>query len=127
LIISSISWIFYQRSKALVKKDLELLVALQDLDMMIDEIAEVRRLGFDAKGEDNILKAREELMSKISKPLLYSYNNLKKRYKRAIVPVKDDNTCLGCFVRLPTAISAKGRADSEVIYCESCGRILYWL
>lgn len=111
----------------MIKKELELLVALQDLDMMIDEISEVKRLGFKAEGEDNLLKAREELISRISKSLLYSYEKLKKRYKRAIVPVKEDNTCLGCFIRLPTSLSSKGRADSEVIYCEACGRILYWL
>jgi predicted nucleic acid-binding Zn-ribbon protein len=111
----------------LVKKELEMLVTLQDLDMMIDEISEVKRLGFEAEGEDNLLKAREELVSRISKPLLYGYEKLKKHYKRAIVPVKEDNTCLGCFIKLPTSISAKGRADSEVIYCEGCGRILYWL
>ena len=109
------------------KKDLDLLVTLQDLDMMIDEISEVKRLGFDADGEDNIAKAREELISRISKPLLYSYEKLKKHYKRAIVPVKEDNTCLGCFIKLPTSISAKGRTDEKVIYCEGCGRILYWL
>lgn len=111
----------------MIKKELELLVALQDLDMMISEISEVKRLGFEAEGEDNLLNAREELVSKISKPLLFSYEQLKKRYKRAIVPVKEDNTCLGCFIRLPTSISAKGRADSEVMRCEACGRILYWL
>lgn len=111
----------------MLKKDLELLVTLQDLDMMLDEISEVRRLGFEAEGEDNLIKAREELVSRISKPLLYSYEKLKKHYKRAIVPVKEDNTCLGCFMKLPTSISAKGRSDAEVIYCEGCGRILYWI
>lgn len=107
--------------------ELELLVSLQDLDMMIEEISEVKRLGFSAVGESELTKAREELASKISKPLLYSYEKLKKRYKRAIVPVKEDNTCLGCFIRLPTSISAIGRTDATVFYCEGCGRILYWL
>ena len=111
----------------MLNKELELLVSLQDLDMMIDEISEVKRLGFEAENEAELLKAREELVSRISKRLLYSYEKLKKHYKRAIVPVKEDNTCLGCFIKLPTSISAKGRADTEVMYCESCGRILYWL
>lgn len=109
------------------KNDIELLVALQDLDVMIEEISEVKRLGFSAEREEELINAREELASKISKPLLYSYEKLKKRYKRAIVPVKEDNTCLGCFVRLPTSMSSIGRTDKTVIYCESCGRILYWL
>ncbi|MBC8182997.1 hypothetical protein H8E88_17985 [candidate division KSB1 bacterium] len=109
------------------KKQLNLLVALQDLDMMIDEISEVKRLGFSAEREEDLLKAREELVSKIKKPLLYSYEKLKKRYKRGIVPVKEDNTCLGCFIKLPTSLSSIGRTDESVIYCEGCGRILYWL
>ena len=109
------------------KKELEMLVTLQDLDMMIAEISEVKRLGFEAEGEDNLHNARKELIARISKQLLYGYEKLRKYYKRAIVPVKEDNTCLGCFIKLPTSISAKGRADTEVIYCEGCGRILYWL
>jgi len=95
--------------------------------MMIEEISEVKRLGFSAEREEELIKAREELASKISKPLLYSYEKLKKRYKRAIVPVKEDNTCLGCFVKLPTSMAAIGRTDTSVIHCENCGRILYWL
>ena len=95
--------------------------------MMIEEISEVKRLGFKAENEDELILAREKLVSRISKQLIYSYEKLKKHYKRAIVPVKEDNTCLGCFIRLPTSISSKGRADTEVIYCEGCGRILYWL
>jgi uncharacterized protein len=110
-----------------IKKDVDLLVTLQDLDMMIEEISEVKRLGFEAENEAELVKAREELVSRISKPLLYSYEKLKTHYKRAIVPVKEDNTCLGCFIKLPTSISARGRADTEVIRCEGCGRILYWL
>lgn len=118
----------FQRGKLVDKqRELDLLVALQDLDMMIEEISEVKRLGFSAEGEAELTKARDDLAAKISKPLLYSYEKLKKRYKRAIVPVQEDNTCLGCFIRLPTSISALGRTDSSVIYCEGCGRILYWL
>lgn len=110
----------------MMNKELELLIALQDLDMMIEEISEVERLGFNAKGEENLMQAREELRARIPKPLLYSYDKLKKRYKRAIVPVKDD-TCLGCFIKIPTSISASGRGDKEVHFCEGCGRILYWI
>ncbi|OQX95658.1 hypothetical protein B6I21_04255 [candidate division KSB1 bacterium 4572_119] len=120
-------WKYFRKGKILEKKQLDLLVALQDLDMMIEEISEMKRLGFSADREDELLKAREDLAAKIKKPLLYSYEKLKKRYKRAIVPVKEDNTCLGCFIRLPTSMSSIGRTDEEVIYCEGCGRILYWL
>lgn len=111
-----------------IKTQIEFLVALQDLDLMIKEIEEVKELGFEVKGEGltSLSSARDELVQKIKKPLLAAYERLRNRYKRAIVPVKDDN-CLGCFMKLPTSITAHGRTDKEVLVCENCGRILYWL
>lgn len=106
-------------------KHLELLVALQDLDVMITDIDEVKQIGFEVEGRVKLEEARSELAKKLSKPLFYNYENLRKRYKRAIVPVKDD-VCLGCFMRIPTSLMTRGRSDQEVINCEGCGRILYW-
>ena len=110
----------------MIKKQLELLVALQDLDMMIKEAGDVKELGFDVPSMDKLEQAREELKEKIGKPVYSAYERLRGRYKRAIVPVKND-TCLGCFIRLPTSLSTRGRENSSVIICENCGRILYWL
>ena len=80
----------------MLNKQLELLVALQDLDIMIRDIEDVRHIGFDVQGKEKLKEAREDLVAKINKPLLFNYEKLKARYKRSIVPVKDD-ICLGCF------------------------------
>jgi predicted nucleic acid-binding Zn-ribbon protein len=111
-----------------IKTQIEFLVALQDLDLMRKEIEEVRGLGFEVSGdgESALVAARDELVTKIKKPLLANYERLRARYKRAIVPVKGD-TCLGCFCRVPTSLISHGRTDMEVLSCENCGRILYWL
>lgn len=106
-------------------KHLELLVTLQDLDVMITDIDQVRQIGFKVAGKEKLEEARNELVRKLSKSLLYNYENLRKRYKRAIVPVKDD-ICLGCFMRIPTSLITRGRSDQDVINCEGCGRVLYW-
>ncbi|RMF59652.1 MAG: hypothetical protein D6743_16005 [Calditrichaeota bacterium] len=107
-------------------KQLELLVALQDLDAMIRDIEDVKHLGFDVEGREKLQEARDALAAKIRKPLLSNYEKLRNRYKRAIVPVKGD-VCLGCFMRTPTALFTQhGRQDEEIILCEGCGRILYW-
>ncbi|TDI87493.1 MAG: hypothetical protein E2O76_17220 [Caldithrix sp.] len=106
-------------------KHLELLVALQDLDVMITDIDEVKQIGFKVGGKEKLKEARSQLAEKLSKPLLYNYENLRKRYKRAIIPVKDD-ICLGCFMRIPTSLITRGRSDQDVINCEGCGRVLYW-
>ena len=110
----------------MVKKDLEILVALQDLDLMIAEAKEVESLGFSITGSSELKSAREDLAAKISKPLLFRYERLRAKLKRAIVPVKSD-ICLGCFLRQPTAIGVKGREDDQIFTCENCGRMLYWI
>ncbi|HNR68887.1 MAG TPA: C4-type zinc ribbon domain-containing protein [bacterium] len=106
--------------------DLERLVSLQDLDLMIQETDEVAKLGFNVTGYDELQKAREELANQISRPLLSRYERLRAKLKRAIVPVKND-ICLGCFLRQPTSLAARGREDEEIFTCENCGRMLYWL
>ncbi len=107
-------------------KDLEMIIRLQDIDLMIEEAADVEKLGFAITGCDELKKAREELAANISKPLLFRYERLRGKLKRAIVPVKND-ICLGCFLRQPTAIGVQGREGSEIFTCENCGRMLYWL
>lgn len=110
----------------MLKKDLEMLVALQDLDLMIEEADDVEKLGFNITGCSELKKAREELAGRLSKPLLFRYERLRSKLKRAIVPVKND-ICLGCFLRQPTSIGTKGREDDEIFTCENCGRMLYWI
>ncbi len=109
----------------MLNKDLEFLVALQDLDIMIRDIEDVKEIGFAVAGKEKLEEARAELTQKIGKSLLFNYEKLKKRYKRAIVPVKGD-VCLGCFMRVPTQLITRGRSDQQVINCEGCGRVLYW-
>jgi predicted nucleic acid-binding Zn-ribbon protein len=109
-----------------MEKEIELLVSLQDIDLMIEEASEVEKLGFNITGCNELKVARDDLATRISKPLLYRYERLRGKLKRAIVPVKGD-ICLGCFLRQPTSIGAKGREDEELFTCENCGRMLYWL
>lgn len=106
--------------------ELENLVKLQDLDLMIEESEEVEKLGFALTGCNELKKAREEMATHISKPLLFRYERLRGKLKRAVVPVKND-VCLGCFLRQPTSIGAQGREGMDLFTCENCGRMLYWL
>jgi len=111
-----------------MKNQIELLVSLQDLDLMLQEIEDVKKLGFAVRteGTDKLEDARHDLVKKINKPLFGRYERLRNRYRRAIVPVKED-TCFGCFMKLPTYLITLAQRDQEVINCEGCGRILYWL
>ena len=108
------------------EKQLRCLVALQDLDNMIKDSSEEQELGFQTEGIENLNNIRNEVASKIDTPMLRTYERLIHRYRRAVVPVKDE-ICLGCFVKLPTSLSTKGKENVVVFRCENCGRILYWL
>lgn len=114
-----------------MNKQLQLLVQLQDIDSMIKELTDKEgeqeeRLGFKIKGVETLKRARDELASRMDRRFLRIYQRLSSRYGRAVVPVLN-RTCLGCFAILPTAKDQQGASNSEVLTCESCGRILYWL
>jgi len=108
------------------EKQLRCLVALQDIDNMILESGNEKELGFKTKGINKLQKIREEVGQQINPSMLRTYERLHKRYRRGVVPVKD-NICLGCFVKLPTSITTKGKENIVIYSCENCGRILYWL
>jgi len=107
---------------------LQLLVALQDMDEMIRETeekgSELEDLGFSHEGLDNLKKAREELAAKIEPGNASWYRRLTKRYGHAVVPVVN-NLCTGCFANIPSSFVSKTNVN-KVQKCESCGRLLYW-
>ena len=106
----------------------QLLVALQDLDLMLKETEdsqeELSRLGFDVSGLEELRKARELLVSQIDRAHLVHYENILRRYGRAVTPVTG-SSCLGCFAKLPTSYRST-LYEGKVRTCQSCGRILYY-
>lgn len=113
-----------------MEEQVKLLVALQDLDLMMRETKdsktadEFKQMGFKLDGVAELQKAREELAKRIKPQLLKRYERVSKSYGRAVVPVTG-NLCLGCFVKLPTSYPSLQTKD-EFLTCENCGRILYF-
>lgn len=111
----------------MARSQLELLVLYQDISLMLQETEEEEnKMGFTVEGREELQKARDELAKKIEPRFLRTYHRLSTRYKHSVAPVQK-NTCLGCFAKLPTAYSARGRNDQTIFTCEQCGRILYWI
>ena len=112
-----------------MKEEHRLLIALQDLDIMIKEVKdkstsnELKSLGFKLTGLQELQEAREKLVAKISPTLLQRYEKLSQHYTIAILPVTGD-LCLGCFVKLPTSFFSSSNR-SKLQACENCGRLLY--
>lgn len=108
----------------------QLLVALQDLEVMLQEAEdpEERRkleaLGFPVTGIEELRKAQDKLEAQVRPAMLNRYRRLRSRVGRAIVPVVDGN-CTGCFTNIPSSFTSSVHAH-KVINCENCGRMLYW-
>jgi len=105
-----------------------ILVALQDLDLMLKEAADrqdqFEKLGFDVSGVQELRKARSELVEHLDKANLQHYERMVQRYGRAVMPVTGD-VCLGCFSKLPTQYRSS-LYEGKVRMCQSCGRMLYY-
>lgn len=113
-----------------MNEQLMLLVALQDLDTMIRETEDkvhaekLATMGFALENVEDLRKARDELAEGIDKALLHRYERISQRLGRAVVPITS-NVCLGCFAVIPTAYTSVENRG-KILYCENCGRILYW-
>ena len=106
---------------------IELLVLYQDIHLMLREAGqEEKNMGFPTGGKEKLQQALGEIAKKIEPRILRTYERLSTRYSHSIAPVQND-TCLGCFAKLPTSYAVRGRQDQDIFTCEQCGRILYWL
>lgn len=70
-------------------------------------------------------KQRSEAAGKIDKAILSKYERLLKG-KDSLAMVKvADNACGGCHMNLPPQVINEIKMKIDLIYCESCARILY--
>ncbi len=108
------------------------LFRLQDLEVMIREAKdpELRKseedMGFTHKALEQLENARETLLERIAPRDLRLYDRVSKKLHHAIVPV-EARTCLGCYIALPTSAVPLTSDPSQLLTCENCGRILYWI
>ena len=107
----------------------QLLVALQDLDLMLKETEDSQeqfeKLGFDVSGVEELRRARQQLVDKLDRSNVMHYEGILKRYGRAVSPVTGES-CLGCFAKLPTSYRSS-LYEGKVRTCQNCGRILYYV
>ncbi|MBT9138383.1 hypothetical protein B9J77_01200 [candidate division NPL-UPA2 bacterium Unc8] len=72
------------------------------------------------------IEKREGLSRNIEKPLLESYERIRKAKKgMALTPV-EGNVCCGCFTEIPYQTVNEVIKGNKLIVCERCSRMLYW-
>ncbi|MBS4535294.1 hypothetical protein GOQ29_06640 [Clostridium sp. D2Q-14] len=77
----------------------------------------------------NKLKNLKEEIKKIKinldKDVLEKYENLNKKKGKAIAKI-DGDKCTGCHMSIPLSTISKIKKGNELIYCDNCGRILFY-
>jgi predicted nucleic acid-binding Zn-ribbon protein len=74
-----------------------------------------------------LTQEKEKLLDQIPPSQAKLYNDLsKKKNGIALSPVKDE-FCSMCHMRVRPQVLNELKVEKEIIFCENCGRILYWL
>lgn len=81
----------------------------------------VNELNHKIKTEIEAIKSLED---KIDKTILNKYTVIRNNRGTGIAEVKN-SACTGCNMMIPTFMTDKLNNNNEIMYCESCGRILY--
>ncbi|MBI4459102.1 MAG: hypothetical protein HY648_03455 [Acidobacteria bacterium] len=91
------------------------------------EVAEATRRKEDDEQELREVRVRRsEVQSRLAPQVYEQYERVARQRKgQAVVPVRNGN-CGACNVRLRPQAYAQSRSNETVIYCESCGRILFY-
>lgn len=99
----------------------------QEQDARVQEAAateELRALDADLTG---VRGERESLRRDIPRDLIGQYERLLKgRAGLAVALVGSNGTCSGCRVAITPQRFQEVRTSSQILTCESCGRILYY-
>ncbi len=68
---------------------------------------------------------RTAILPTISRPALQMYEGLRKTKRGRAVAKVEQNTCQVCRVSLPMAEVQRARANQQLAFCGSCGRIMW--
>jgi uncharacterized protein len=69
---------------------------------------------------------RAEQAAKIDEPVLGRYDRILKTKGDNVVVGVANATCGGCHMKLPQQVFLAAKAQTEIVTCSSCGRMLYY-
>lgn len=93
---------------------------IETKDLIEKEIIQLKKMIHDAEIQ------RNDIIINIKPNILNRYEKIRTNKSKGIVLV-NNNICSGCNMRVPTFLMKDLKKAEEIIYCESCGRILYYL
>lgn len=86
---------------------------------LLDERAELLRI------RDNLRAEREAAVAPVAAGAVERYEALRRQRRGVAVAEVMENACNACGTTLTAALQQSARHADELVYCPSCGRILY--
>lgn len=85
------------------------------------------RTGTDKRELDRLTAERKAVSEQMKPPLLKAYQRIRAKWKSNIVAAEaNDGRCTACNMSLRPQFFQDLRRGEEVMFCESCGRVLYY-
>lgn len=98
--------------------------AKKDVDHEVAELGK-REVNFQAKLTE-LQSNRKDLAAAVEDGALNRYERLLKSKGENVVVGIEHSACGGCHMRLPQQVMVACRAETDLIGCPHCGRILYF-
>jgi hypothetical protein len=85
-----------------------------------------RRTEADQRQLQECLNERQAAVAQMSPAVYAAYERIRKKRNGVAVAEAADGLCLACHLSLRPQFFQDVRRNEQVLYCESCGRILYF-
>lgn len=102
-----------------------LLLQIQNLQLALQECKVIRRTQKETGAYDALVKKLDELKKTCPVGTVSTFDRLISRYSIAVSPMIN-NTCTGCFMKLPVGEANRVTAAHDIINCPNCNRFLYF-
>ena len=84
--------------------------------------AEAEKIKIELEG---LKKQRTDLAAKVDKNILKKYERISKNKDGLAMVTVVNEVCQGCFRTLPPQVTNAIQMNDELVFCDSCARILY--
>jgi predicted nucleic acid-binding Zn-ribbon protein len=117
---------FEQAESQLKEREPEVARLRTDMETRFKEFEEQTRTQADELAANRA--ERERIVGTLPKPMSALYNRISARIRDGIAVAEARNgSCTACFMSLRPQVMAEIRRGEEVIICDNCNRILYFI
>ncbi len=74
---------------------------------------------------EQLADEREAALAPIEIDMLQNYENLRKQKRGVAITEVNENSCASCGAIIIASMQQSARSQKQLVYCPSCGRILY--